>query len=294
MEAGAEADTVRITVVVPCLDASSPRLDGLCASLLGQTLQDFEVVLVADGSPPSRLPPLPDERFRLVRTGERCGPASARNVGAAMGRANLLFFTDSDCELSPRALEAAVSALDGDELVAGNTVTVWRTGFGRAVALLGFPGGGLIGFDRVWRVDVSGHTDSVSGCNFAIRREIFEGLGGFDPSFPVAGGEDTVLGRLAVSRGYAIRYAAGQVVYHPARESIRSFVAWQITRGRGCFHIGRRLPRVRELLGLRLWSLKNSLLAAGLLAPAVLLLFTLLVVLQSIGYKLEQARWCDA
>lgn len=279
---------------MPCFNAPRERLDGFYRSLLGQTLQDFEVIVVDDGSCDGDLALPPDPRFQLVRNARQTGPAGARNAGAARARAEVLFFTDSDCELAPGTLECVVAHRTEAPLLAGNTVTRSRTFFGTAVAFLGFPGGGSLGFDRVWPVDATGHTDSVSGCNFAIRRAVFEEIGGFDPTFPVAGGEDTVLGKTALSRGHRIKYIASQLVYHPGRESLRSFVRWQITRGRGCFHIARRLDRLGRFLRLRLWSLRNSLRAAGLLyGPLVLVLWSLLVVLQGLGYGLERARWVE-
>ncbi len=283
-----------ISVIVPCFGTPPERLASLLTSLASQTYPEMEVIVVDDGTSPSfgpsLSPSLPDDRFRVVANRGHTGPAGARNRGVEESRGELLFFTDSDCELAPGTLEAAVRALEADSLVAGNTVTRCRSAFARAVACLGFPGGGLLGFDRVWRVDASGHTTSVSGCNFAIRREAFEAIGRFDPSFPFAGGEDTVLGKTAVARGLTIRYEPEQLVYHAGRETWRSFVSWQITRGRGTFHVVRRLGSIRDFVKLRLWSLKNGLAAAGLQAPLVLVLFALLVVLQAFGHQLERSR----
>jgi len=280
-----------ITVVVPCFRAAPDRLARLYRSLLAQTHRDFEVIVVNDGGRGPQAAPPRDDRFRLLSRPVRCGPSAARNAGAGEARGELLFFTDSDCELAPDSLAVAVAALGEAPLVAGNTLTRASTRFGRLVACLGFPGGGTLGFDRVWRVDPEGFTNSVSGCNFAIRKAVFHEVGGFDATIPVAGGEDTVLGKTAVRQGHRIRYRAEQLVYHAGRESLRSFVGWQVTRGRGSFHIGQRIGGLPGFLRLRLWSLRNSLTAAGMLrAPGVLALFALLLALQALGYELERAR----
>jgi glycosyltransferase involved in cell wall biosynthesis len=280
-----------VSVVVPCFGTPPERLARLCRSLLAQEHRDFELIVADEGSPGLKGALPADGRFGWLDCRGSRGPGAARNLGAARASGELLFFTDSDCELAPSTLAAVARGLgSGAEIQAGNTVTRPATAFGRAVALLGFPGGGSLGFDRVWRVDARGLTHSVSGCNFAIKRSVFEDVGRF-PAIPVAGGEDTVLSRIALEKGHAIHYAVEQLVFHEGRESLASFVRWQITRGRGSFHIARRLGTLSRFLKLRLWSFKNSVSAAGLLyAPFVVLLWVLLVCLQALGYELERAR----
>jgi hypothetical protein len=203
----------------------------------------------------------------------------------------VLLFTDCDCRLAPDTVAAAAAACRDGTLSAGNTVTATASRFGAAVALLGFPGGGSLGFPRVWRVDHDGFTHSASACNLAVTRCDFQRLGAFDASFPVAGGEDTVFARCAVRRGLRIRYTPGQLVFHAERGRPLEFVRWQLTRGRGTFHIRRRLGSLGGFLRLRGWSFANSLRAAPPgQVPLVLLLVAGFLVLHAAGYGWEAAR----
>ena len=257
-------------------------------SLIAQTLADFEVVVVDDASDRADYALLTDPRFRILRRDRRSGPAACRNAGAAAASSDRLFFTDTDCALVPETLETVARTLETEGACTGNTVTRVHTAFGKAVALLGFPGGGCIGFDRVWRVDTGGYARSFSSCNLGMRREVFEKAGLFDVSFPVPGGEDTVLARYMVDHGMKIRYVPGQVVYHVEKSDLGAFVRWQITRGRGNYHIKRRVPHVGGYLRLRVWTFSNSLRAAGpLYAVPVLALIVASVVLQTWGFWLE-------
>lgn len=280
---------VGISVVIPSYNPPRELLARLHASLCAQTWRDFEVIVVDDASnePPYDL--LEDPRFRVVYRERNAGPAVCRNAGAAEAESEYLFFTDTDCELAPDTLRHAVAHLAHENATMGNTITRTESVFGKAVALLGFPGGGCIGFDRVWRVDADGYTNSFSSCNLGFRRRTFEELGGFR-AFPVAGGEDTVLAREMADSGMPIRYVPEQVVYHVEKSNLRDFVRWQITRGRGNYYIRQNVPEVGGYLRLRVWTFKNSLVAGPLYAPLVLPLIGLSVHYQLKGMRQEARR----
>ncbi len=280
-----------ISVVIPSYCPDPDLLKRLCRSLAAQTHPHFEVLIVDDASPQADYDTLSDPRFRLITLAKNGGPAAARNAGAAEAIHDILFFTDTDCELAPDCLEAAARHIEGEDILVGDTRTRVESAFGKAVALLGFPGGGALGFDKVWRVDDQGYTRSFSSCNLAFRKSAFDALGRFNERFPVAGGEDTVLARKAADSCMRIRYVPTQVVYHIEKESLRDFLRWQVIRGRGNYHIKRHVPEVGGYLRLRVWTYANSMRASGLIyAPLVTLLWILSVIFQGIGYRQERKR----
>ncbi len=83
-------------------------------SVRAQTLTDWELIVVDDGSPDGLAevvaPLLRDERITLIRQAN-AGASAARNVGAAQSRAPLLSFIDSDDVLAPDFLERTASIL---------------------------------------------------------------------------------------------------------------------------------------------------------------------------------------
>lgn len=279
----------RISVIVPVFNPQPEHLRALYESLRHQSCADFEVLLVDDASTGVEFALITDPRFRVLPQPRNRGPAACRNVGATAAMAPHLFFTDDDCRLAAGTLETTIAALERDPIAVGNTVTDIKTWFGRAVALLGFPGGGCIGLHNVWRVSPGGYSTSFSSCNVAFRKETFELLGGFNASLPVPGGEDTILARKARDRGILMRYVPEQVVYHVERSSFRDFVRWQITRGRGNYYIRQHVPEVGGYLKLRLWTFRNSLRHAGIrYAPLVLFLIIVSVYYQLKGQRQEQ------
>lgn len=105
----------RISVVVPVYNCE--RYLGECVdSLLGQTLDDIEVICVDDGSTDSsgeilfRRASL-DRRLRLLSE-ENSGPGSARNLGMAAAKGDVIMFCDADDLLDPRACELISSCFD--------------------------------------------------------------------------------------------------------------------------------------------------------------------------------------
>ncbi|MBX7161534.1 MAG: glycosyltransferase [Acidimicrobiia bacterium] len=79
-------------------------------SVLAQTVQDFEVVVVDDASDPP-VPPHPDPRVRIVRQEPNGGPSRAFNTGAEAAVADYLAFLADDDWYTPDRLEVALDGL---------------------------------------------------------------------------------------------------------------------------------------------------------------------------------------
>lgn len=97
------------SVIVPTYDRG-PLLAEAVASVLGQTVGDFELIVVDDASPsPPELPG--DPRVRLVRRAVNGGPAAARNTGLEAARGRYVAFLDDDDLWLPRRLALALEGL---------------------------------------------------------------------------------------------------------------------------------------------------------------------------------------
>ena len=108
-----------VTVLMPVRDAAL-WLDEALASLYRQSLQDYEIVAVDDGSLDESGAILAaharsDDRLRVVSTGcERRGLVSALNVGLAVARGRYVARMDADDVAMPKRLEHQLEALERD------------------------------------------------------------------------------------------------------------------------------------------------------------------------------------
>lgn len=137
----------KLSVVLPVYGVEQ-YLPACLESLQNQTLTDFEVIVVDDGSP-DRCGAIAEEwaardpRF-IVTHIPNGGLGPARNHGTALATGEYITFADSDDLIPPRAYERMVDTLDltGSDFAAGNawrfaegmgTVPSWthRLGFGQ-------------------------------------------------------------------------------------------------------------------------------------------------------------------
>jgi hypothetical protein len=108
--------TPRVSVIVPCYNLGA-YLEEAVDSVLSQTYQDFEILVVDDGSTDPVTIQLLDgferPRTTVYRTANQ-GLAAARNFLIERARGDYLCALDADDKLHPQYLERTVATLDGD------------------------------------------------------------------------------------------------------------------------------------------------------------------------------------
>ena len=174
----------------------------------------------------------------------RQGKSYALNTGIERARGEVLVFTDDDVRVVPRWLDEACAALDidpGIDYTGGPVRPLWdatppawldqtRSDLWGTLAILDYGDAPFI-FEARWRVPV--------GANMAVRRTLFERLGGFHPSLGRRGrsllgqeqAEFFARGRAAGVRGI---YVPQMEVFHhvPAsRLTKRYFRRWWFWKG---------------------------------------------------------------
>ena len=129
---------MKISVILPCYNAE--KYLGACLdSILAQSMRDFEVIFVDDGSRDGSLAAARryaerDARIRVFSQENR-GVSAARNFGLAHARGEWVTFVDGDDELPPHAFETLLSGTaEGVDMVvcphetfdeSGRTRPVW-------------------------------------------------------------------------------------------------------------------------------------------------------------------------
>ena len=134
--------------------------------------------------------------------GPRKGPAANRNNGAKYAQGEWLIFTDDDCLPDPQWLEAYTIAIKTEP-----TCQAFE---------------GRVYVDRPKKTLAEKSPCNESGgylwsCNFAIQKQLFNQIGGFDERFPYAAMEDVDLRFRLTQAGYQFLFVKDASVCHPWR-----------------------------------------------------------------------------
>ena len=106
---------MKLTIIIPVYKVEA-YLDFCLKSIARQNVEDYEVILVDDGSP-DRSGALcdawvrKDGRFRVIHCPENRGLSAARNRGLDEARGEYVTFVDSDDYISPHTLQANMELL---------------------------------------------------------------------------------------------------------------------------------------------------------------------------------------
>lgn len=122
--------TPKVSVIVPCYNLGR-YLDEAVASVLAQTFNDYEILVVNDGSTePDTRRLLADYRRPQTRViaSENRGLSGARNLGIREARGAYVCALDADDLLEPEMLEKSVRVLDAQPDV--SFVSHWLRAFG--------------------------------------------------------------------------------------------------------------------------------------------------------------------
>jgi glycosyltransferase involved in cell wall biosynthesis len=113
----ARSEASLVSIVVPCYEQAQYLVECV-ASVMRQTYQAWELIIVDDGSPDDcsevatrLMADNPGREIHLVRQ-ENSGVARARNNGIANARGDYILPLDADDVLAPLFLERTVAALD--------------------------------------------------------------------------------------------------------------------------------------------------------------------------------------
>jgi GT2 family glycosyltransferase len=204
-----------VTVIVPVRN-DREGVRKVIAALERQTLarEGFEVVVGDDGSTDGSIDDLAagDGWLRTV-SGPPVSSSAGRNRAAALARAPVLAFCDSDCRPANDWLEQGLRSIETADLAAG------------AIRLV------TAGRPTVWTVldaDMFLDQERLVGrglavtANLFVRRELFERIGGFDDALHYGGDSDFVV--RAGQAGGTLVFAPNAVVEHPTRDTASSVV----------------------------------------------------------------------
>lgn len=208
-----------ISVIVPVHNGGT-KLQCCLSALASPTSSSVEIIIVDDASTDGAVGAVTERGVRLLRLAQRSGPAAARNYGAREAVGEILLFVDADVVVRPDTIERVARAFRRDPGLAAlfgsydddpaekNFLSQYKNLFHHFV-----------------HQQSSGEAATFwAGCG-AIRREIFDRMGGFDQSkYQRPAIEDLELGYRMAIAGYKILLDKGLQVKHLKRWGFRSLL----------------------------------------------------------------------
>ncbi len=201
---------------------NSRKTIGECiASILAQDARPIEIFVV-DNASADGTPDFVDAKFpstTVMRNDVNTGFGSASNSGGRAAHADIVAFVNPDVALGPKWSTEVVRVIGSNRGCAaaeGKLLLADEPGLincaGSSINLLGF--GCMTHYGETALAAAKEKlVGYASGAAFAIRRDLFLRLGGFDESYFLYQ-EDVDLGLRVYEAGWQIRYAPSAVAYH--------------------------------------------------------------------------------
>ena len=241
---------MKYSIIVPVYNRPD-EVDELLESLTKQTLKDFEVIIVEDGS----IKPCKDvcEKYANILdlhyyAKENSGPGQSRNYGAERSNSEWLIILDSDVVLPEGYLEAVEKSLASSTSIAAwggpdaahpsftpvqKAISYSMTSF--------FTTGGIRGgkakLDKFY----------PRSFNMGIRRDVYLKLEGFTK---MRFGEDIDFSYRIVEAGYMPRLFPEAWVWHKRRTDFRKFFRQVYNSGIARINLEKRHPGTMKLVHL--------------------------------------------
>jgi glycosyltransferase involved in cell wall biosynthesis len=238
----------RFSLIIPVYNRPG-ETEELLQSLSGQTVKDFEVIIVEDGSEnkSNHAVALYKDQLKIAYYDiPNGGPGQARNYGAARAGGDYIVVLDSDCILPPgyiaslcAELEATgADAFGGPDRASGSFTNIQKAINYSMTSFFttgGIRGGGGKELDKFY----------PRSFNMGIRRSVFESLGGF------AGmrfGEDIDFSIRIYEAGYKVCLFSSAWVYHKRRTDWKKFYRQVYNSGIARIHLYKKHPASLKLV----------------------------------------------
>ena len=287
---------MKYSIIVPVYNRPD-EVDELLESLCSQTLKDFEVVIVEDGSQK----PCKDVCDKYAGILDLCyyykdnsGPGQSRNYGVERANGEYVIVLDSDVVLPKGYMQAVDTAIThhpspitqhpspitsfGGPDAAHPSFTPVQKAISYSMTSF-FTTGGIRGgkakLDKFY----------PRSFNMGIRRDVYQQLGGFSK---MRFGEDIDFSYRIVEAGYQPRLFPDAWVWHKRRTDFRKFFRQVYNSGIARINLEKRHPGTMKLVHLLPMVFTVGVIGCLLLAPFTygltllpLLLYSLLILIDS-------------
>ena len=216
-----------------------PHFSEAAESILSQTYEDVELVVIVDGTQPVYDRVVADYGDRddviIECNEENVGLLESRNRGAEIATGDVVAFIDDDAVADEQWIERLVQAYETEEVIAagGKMIPEWVAG---KPSFLPEEFYWLVGVTHRGFAEGPGEVRNTFGSNISFRAEIFEELGGFDTDIGgrkgdanLQGGETELCARMEREYGQGVWYDPDAKVAHKIFD-YRTEFRWLVDR----------------------------------------------------------------
>jgi len=225
----------RLSVIIPTY--RRPEFLRRCLeSLAAQdaSSDDFEIVVVDDGSPESTVAALREMAERLpmlrwFRLEKNSGPAAARNLAIAEARGPLLLLMDDDVVATKSLVSTHLRLQDetADPMLGILGLVEWAPDLTVTPFMRWVDRSGLQFAYGTWIREgpIMPAFSAFYACNLSLSRAIIVEAEGFDERFPYPAYEDMELAWRLTQRGFILRHRREALAYHARAIDLPAFRA---------------------------------------------------------------------
>lgn len=216
-----------VSVIIPAYNVA-PFIVETLESLFAQTYQDFEAILINDGSTDDTEARIAPFRDRLIYISQpNRGVMAARNAGLKAARGRYIALLDSDDLLLPNFLEVLVAMLESDQTLSVAYPNARYFGWPKHDGKLHqdvFPVAEPVTFDRVLKRECY-----IFGL-LVFRRELLDAVGSYDETLEGQGAEDFELWLRILQHGYRFQFTREVLALYRWRQDSLSNTGIKILR----------------------------------------------------------------
>jgi glycosyltransferase involved in cell wall biosynthesis len=194
---------------------------------------------------------------RILNYPHGLGFGKYRNEGIVNSRGNIVAFIDDDeWTKDEHWLESLTKPIINEKYyltTAGVDIPITGSYLTNCISLLGYPGGGALGYEKMWHINEQGETDHICSGNFSFSKKIDI----FFNDWLKSGAEDADFGNRVIKEGYVIKYVKEATVFHCPRQGFINFIKWHFRRGKSIYEFKKLGLLDKKTYNDRKYAVKN-------------------------------------
>ncbi|HLD00822.1 MAG TPA: glycosyltransferase [Candidatus Nanoarchaeia archaeon] len=243
---------IKLISIIICVYNESKTLPACLDSLLKLDYTNYELIMVNDASTDNTLEIMrkyakKDKRIKVVTYNQNKGVPGARNEGMKIAKGEVFVFSDGDCTFYPSWPSHLMQALANPKVGAAGGRDKSPPHEPLIKQCIDYTMTSFLGTAGLRGSKTRLAKYSVTGCNFAVRRDVVDKVGMHNEKIRWRGEEKEWCQRMR-NAGYDIKFVPESFVLHYRRISLKSFWNQTYKSGQARFDIIKASPKALEFI----------------------------------------------